>query len=175
MKYHNVSNDVLEKTNWKHQDIFKYNTPKRIPKASNMLNMAQIDGGNQKNQKFYQTVHKVMGKLQIEKMRTYTEELKNIDAGNIHTLMKVNQHFLQRSLNYRRNVEMLQRCTLIKSLNVVRISLKGFDKSLELSLQQQVKKKTAHFLPNFEKKLAERNIPRDVSCWSHYQVIGKIC
>ena len=176
MKYHNVSTDVLEKTNWKHQHIFKYDNPKRIPKASNMLNMAQIHDGNQKNQKFKQAVHKVMGKLQIEKMRTYTEELKNIDAGNLHTLMKVNQQFLQRSLHYRRNVDMLQRCTLIKTLNIVRISLKGFDRNIEtnLSLQQQIKKKTAHYLPNYEKSLAERKVSRDVSCWSHYQVIGKI-
>ena len=122
-----------------------------------------------------QAVHKVMGKLQIEKMRTYTEELKNIDAGNLHTMMKINQQFLQRSLNYRRNVDLLQRCALIKSLNVVRISLKSFDdKSLETNLQSIEKKKTAIYLPHFEKKLAERKVPRDVSCWSHYQVIGKI-
>ena len=122
-----------------------------------------------------QAVHKVMGKLQIEKMRTYTEELKNIDAGNLHTMMKINQQFLQRSLNYRRNVDLLQRYALIKSLNVVRISLKSFDdKSLETNLQSIEKKKTAIYLPNFEKKLAERKVPRDVSCWSHYQVIGKI-
>ena len=69
MKYHNVSNEVLEKTNWKHQNIFKYDTPKRIPKASNMLNMDQMNQSirNQKNQKFKQARYTFLSNHNIHK------------------------------------------------------------------------------------------------------------
>ena len=83
-------------------------------------------------------------------MRTYTEErageLKTIDiAKKLHTKMKFNQQ--NSSLDYRRNVDLLQKCTLISSLYVVRISMGRFDKILEAN-HQQVKEKTLIIIDN---------------------------
>ena len=93
-------------------------------------------------------------------MRTYTEErageLKTIDiAKKLHTKMKFNQQ--NSSLDYRRNVDLLQKCTLISSLYVVRISMGRFDKILEANHQQAKKKTSAYYLPNFEKSLYKKD------------------
>ena len=91
------------------RDNFKYDAPKRIPKASLMLKLDQASNIKEKNKKFKDIVQKVMCKLKLEKMLHYTEEMKQMKLGNVTAMMAVNDEFLRRSLGYRKNVDHLNR------------------------------------------------------------------
>ena len=78
-----------------------------------MLVLTQAAEIGQKNHRFKTLVHKIMGKLQIEKMKHFSSELKNIDPGKIHLALKLKDEFMQRTVNYRKNVEKMEKVIIM--------------------------------------------------------------
>ena len=194
MKYHKVNEDLIKKSEFKTRHFFKYDTPKEIPKASLMLTFNQLTD-RQKNKKFKEIVYKVISKIQIEKMSQFNktetknldiEELKNIETEETidvkpvgQTITKIDDAILQRSVKYRKYVELLHQCPLIQTLSMVRIPLRAYDKELlkQISLEQD--KETFRYLPHFEESF-EKDVPLyhyhiPPSKWSEYnKMIGKL-
>ena len=195
-----MNEDLIKKSEFKTRHFFKYDTPKEIPKASLMLTFNQLTD-RQKNKKFKEIVYKVISKIQIEKMSQFNktetnknldiEELKNIETEETidtstsivkppgQTITKIDDAILQRSVKYRKYVELLHQCPLIQTLSMVRIPLRAYDKELlkQISLEQD--KETFRYLPHFEESF-EKDVPLyhyhiPPSKWSEYnKMIGKL-
>ena len=97
-----------------------------------MLVITQAAEIQRKNYKFKALVHKIMGKIQIEKMKNFSSELKGVDPGKVHLALRLKDEFMQRTTNYRKNIDKLEKVIIMikfqKSMYTSLLILKKQDK-----------------------------------------------
>ena len=78
-----------------------------------MLVITQAAEIQRKNYKFKALVHKIMGKIQIEKRKNFSSELKGVDPGKVHLALRLKDEFMQRTTNYRKNIDKLEKVIIM--------------------------------------------------------------
>ena len=155
LKYHEVSDEVKEVTNHLPRNTFKYESLKKIPKASHMLNMKTVDEMEKKSRKFRKKVQRLIGKINVEKMMTMAEEATdefftfNAIKFNEGIQEKLKDEFLERSFLYRRNVKLLQNCDLLKTLIPIRNPLKSTVQHVEIESMEELQIASSQFRPYY--------------------------
>ena len=95
------------------------------------------------------------------------------------TTTKIDDSILQRSVKYRKYVELLHKSPLIQSLCMVRKPLRAYEKELLKKISLDQDKEICRYLPHFEASF-EKDVPLyhyhiSPSKWSEYnKMIGKL-